>query len=86
MPDTAATVSQTDLYATLADIVGEAPAPGVAPAIVSLLPMLRGEPAVRGVPVVHHSGRGMFAVRYPKFTQLTGHFADFGRISGFSCL
>lgn len=62
--ETAATVVHTDLYATLADIVGAAPGPDAAEDSVSLLPMLRGEPASsRGVPVVHHSSAGMFAVR-----------------------
>ena len=58
-----ATVSLTDLYATLADIVGEAPSAGVATDSVSLLPLLRGETETRGVPVVHHSYGGMFALR-----------------------
>ena len=58
-----ATVSLTDMYATLADIVGEEAAPGVALDSVSLLPLLRGEDVTRGVPVVHHSRTGMFALR-----------------------
>ena len=57
------TVSLTDLYATLADILEEEPAPGVAPDSVSLLPLLLGEAETRGVPVVHHSRNGMFALR-----------------------
>ena len=58
-----ATVSLTDLYATVAGIVGEEPEPGVAPDSVSLLPLLRGETETRGVPVVHHSSGGMFVIR-----------------------
>ena len=58
-----ATVSLTDLYATLADVLGEEPAPGVAPDSVSMLPLLRGEAETRAAPVVHHSGGGMFALR-----------------------
>ena len=58
-----ATVSLTDLYATLADIAGEEPGPGVAPDSLSLLPLLRGETEMRGTPVVHHSRSGMFALR-----------------------
>ena len=58
-----ATVSLTDMYATLADIVGEEPAPGIAPDSVSLLPLLLGEAETRGGPVVHHSTYGTFAVR-----------------------
>ena len=61
--ETAATIVHTDLYATLADIVGVAPGRDAAEDSVSLLPMLRGEPATRGVPVVHHSSGGMFAIR-----------------------
>ena len=57
------TVSFTDFYATLADLLGESPRPGVASDSRSLLPMLRGEPGARGVPVVHHSQNGMFALR-----------------------
>ena len=58
-----ATVSLTDMYATLADIVGEEAAPGIAPDSVSLLPLLLGEAETRGGPVVHHSTYGTFAVR-----------------------
>ena len=58
-----ATVSLTDLYATLADILGEKPEPGVAIDSSSLLPLLSGEAETRGAPVVHHSGGGIFALR-----------------------
>ena len=58
--ETAATVVHTDLYATLAEAT---PGPGAAEDSVSLLPMLRGEPVTRGVPVVHQSYGGMLAVR-----------------------
>ena len=58
-----ATVSLTDLYSTLADIVGDEPAPGVAPDSVSLLPLLLGETDTRGEPIVHHSSDGTFAIR-----------------------
>ena len=58
-----ATVTFTDLYATLAEIVGEPLEIGVAKDSVSLLPMLQGEPVSRGVPVIHHSWGGMFAIR-----------------------
>ena len=58
-----ATVSLTDMYVTLADIVGEEPAPGAAPDSVSLLPLLLGEAESRGEPVVHHSNGGEFAIR-----------------------
>ena len=58
-----ATVSLTDMYATLADIVGEEHEPGVATDSVSLVPLLSGDAATRGVPVIHHSYGGMFAIR-----------------------
>ena len=58
-----ATVSLTDLYATLADILGQNPGPGEATDSVSLLPLLSGEAVTRGAPVVHHSGEGEFAIR-----------------------
>ena len=58
-----ATVSLTDVYATLADIVEEAPEPSVAPDSVSLLPLLLGETVTRAEPVVHHSRYGIFAIR-----------------------
>ena len=58
-----ATVSLTDMYATLADIVGEEHEPGVATDSVSLVPLLSGDAATRGVPVIHHSNGGMFAIR-----------------------
>ena len=58
-----ATVSLTDMYATLADILGEEPAPGIAPDSASLLPLLLGEAETRGGPVVHHSTDGKFAIR-----------------------
>ena len=71
--ETAATVVHTDLYATLADIVGAAPGPDAAEDSVSLLPMLRGEPATRGVPVVHHSSGGMFAIRDGRWKLVLGN-------------
>ena len=70
--ETAATVVHTDLYATLADVVGVTLEPEVAPDSVSLLPMLRGEAATRDVPVVHHSGSGMFAIRHGPWKLVLG--------------
>ncbi len=69
----AATVSLTDLYATLADILGEESEAGVAPDSVSLLPLLRGEAATRGTPIVHHSGNGMFALRDGRWKLVLGN-------------
>ena len=58
-----ATVSLADMYATLAGIVGEEPAPGVALDSVSLLPILLGEAGTRGALVVHYSTGGNYAIR-----------------------
>ena len=62
-PTVDATVSLTDLYATLADIMEEEPAPGEALDSVSLLPILIGNADTRGVPVLHYSTGGKFAIR-----------------------
>ncbi len=67
------TVSLTDLYATLADIVGDEPQPGVAPDSVSLLPLLLGETQTRGTPIVHHSKDGMFALRDGRWKLVFGN-------------
>ena len=71
--ETAATVVHTDLYATLADVVVATPGPGAAEDSVSLLPMLRGEPVTRGVPVVHQSYGGMPAVRDGQWKLVLGN-------------
>ena len=68
----AATVSLTDLYATLADIVGEEHEHGVATDSVSLIPLLSGDAATRGVPIVHHSYGGMFAIREGRWKLIFG--------------
>ena len=68
----AATVSLTDLYATLADIVGEEHEQGVATDSVSLIPLLSGDAATRGVPIVHHSYGGMFAIREGRWKLIFG--------------
>ena len=58
-----ATISLADMYATLADILGEDPAPGVALDSVSLLPIVLGNAETRGLPVVHYSTGENFAIR-----------------------
>ena len=68
----AATVSLTDLYATLADIVGEELEHGVATDSVSLVPLLDDDTATRGTPIVHHSYGGMFAIRDGKWKLVFG--------------
>ena len=68
-----ATVTLTDLYATLADHLEHENAVGEATDSVSLLPLIRGETETRGVPVVHHSGGGMFAIRDGRWKLVFGH-------------
>ena len=69
---TPTTVSLTDLYKTLADIVGQGPVPGVAPDSVSLLPLLRGDALARGISVVHHSADGTFGLRDGRWKLVSG--------------
>ena len=69
----AATVSLTDVYATLAEILGEEPGPGVGIDSVSLMSLLRGEAGSRGAPVVHHSRSGMFALRDGRWKLVFGN-------------
>ena len=69
--ESAATIAHTDLYATLAEIVGVESGRNAAEDSVSLLPILRGESATR-VPLVHHSQRGMFALRDGKWKLVAG--------------
>ena len=71
--ESAATVVHTDLYATLADVVGETPGPDAAEDSVSMLPLLRGQTTTRGVAVVHHSSGGMFAVRDGRWKLVLGN-------------
>jgi arylsulfatase A-like enzyme len=68
-----ATVCLTDVYATLAEIVGKELTDGEAEDSVSLLPMLRGKRAERGVPVIHHSVAGMFAIRDGRWKLIAGN-------------
>ena len=58
-----ATVSLSDLYATLAEIVGERRGQGGAIDSFSVLPLLNGAETSRPDPVVHHSAIGTFAIR-----------------------
>ena len=69
----AATVSLTDVYATLAEILGEEPGPGVGIDSVSLMSLLRGEAGSRSAPVIHHSRSGMFALRDGRWKLVFGN-------------
>ena len=64
-----ATVCLTDLFATAAEIVGQAPPATAAEDSASLVPAFRGEapPAGAREAVVHHSINGSFAIRKGKW-------------------
>ena len=55
--------SLTDIYATIADIIGVESGPEDAPDSETILPTLLGEDQPQRASVIHHSARGMFAVR-----------------------
>ena len=61
--ETAFTTAHVDLYATVADIVGERLDQEEAIDSLSMLPVLRGEQAAARRSVVHHSARATFAIR-----------------------
>ncbi len=68
------TVCLTDVYATLAEIVGAQLGENEAEDSVSWLPMLRDQPgASRRVPVIHHSVNGMFAIREGRWKLVAGN-------------
>jgi len=59
-----ATICQTDIFATLAEILGAEVPEGAAPDSFSFMGLLEGQDdAVRPEPVIHQSGRGMLAIR-----------------------
>jgi arylsulfatase A len=68
------TICLTDLFATLADVIG-APRPrGAAEDSFSLAPLLRGEAGpFERAPVVHHSAEGMFAIRDGRWKLVAGN-------------
>ena len=58
-----ASICLTDFFATAASLAGGETPQGAAPDSVSFLPALEGASWRRGVPVIHHSSAGMFAIR-----------------------
>ena len=56
-------VSQTDLLATFAELLGKTLAGGEGEDSVSFLPLLEGKPRAPRAPLVHHSASGYFAIR-----------------------
>jgi arylsulfatase A len=69
-----ATVCLTDVFATLAEIVGADLPEDAAEDSISLLPLLRGEgDTYERPPVVHHSVAGMFAIRDGRWKLVAGN-------------
>ncbi len=67
------TVCLTDVFATLAEIVGGPLPENAAEDSVSLLPLLRGDDErFERPPVIHHSVSGMFAIRDGKWKLVAG--------------
>ncbi|RME89685.1 MAG: Cerebroside-sulfatase [Verrucomicrobia bacterium] len=69
-----ATICLTDIFATLAEVIG-APLPdNAAPDSYSFLSWLEGRPpAKRRPPVIHHSGGGMYAIRDGQWKLVLGN-------------
>ena len=61
--ETAYITSLTDLYATFAAVAGAETRTEDGEDSESILPTLLGQPQARQRPVIHHSSRGMFAIR-----------------------
>jgi arylsulfatase A-like enzyme len=73
-PDTESgyVTSLTDLYATFAAVTGARMGPMDAMDSESILPTLLGESQERRDPVIHHSSRGMFAIREGNWKLIEG--------------
>jgi arylsulfatase A-like enzyme len=67
------TVCLTDLYATIAEIVGAELSAEEAEDSCSLVGMLDGTSTRRGAPVVNHSANGMFAIRDGRWKLVLGN-------------
>ncbi|MCD6340234.1 MAG: arylsulfatase [Verrucomicrobia bacterium] len=69
-----ATVCLTDLFATFADLLDATVPDGAAEDSFSFLPYLEGRPPrAPRPPVIHHSGGGMFAVRWKQWKLVLGN-------------
>lgn len=68
-----ATVCLTDLFATCAEIVNAELDNEVAEDSVSWMGLLSGDAVSRGVPVIHHSSGGMFAIRDGRWKLVCGN-------------
>lgn len=69
----AGTVVLTDIFATIAEVVGYKISENEAEDSASMIHMLDGSCATRGVPVVHHSVGGMFAIRDGRWKLILGN-------------
>lgn len=67
------TVCLTDVYATLAQVTEQQLGSREAEDSVSMIPAASGESDGRGVPVVHHSVSGMFAIRDGDWKLIAGN-------------
>ena len=68
------TICLTDILATIAEIVGTELPDDAGEDSFSLLPLLRGEtPETSRPPVIHHSHRGMFAIREGRWKLVAGN-------------
>jgi len=67
------TICLTDVYATLAQVTGHRLRKKEAEDSFSLLPVLNGRSWDRGAPVIHHSHRGIFAIRKGKWKLVAGN-------------
>ena len=67
-----ALVVLTDLYATVAQISGAGPRASSGQDSISLLPVLRGHSRSERTTAVHHSVRGMFAIRRANWKLIEG--------------
>ncbi len=75
---TDATICLTDFFATVAEITGSQLPHDAAEDSFSLLALWQGKAWERGAPVIHHSARGMFAIR-DRFWKLVAGNGSGGR-------
>lgn len=68
------TICLTDVFETITDIIGNKKPDGSAEDSYSFLPLLTGEKeSVNRPAVIHHSGKGMFAIRKGDFKLILGN-------------
>lgn len=67
------TITHTDIYATLADIVSVTLSSSEAEDSLSWLPMIGDSTAKRSAPVINHSASGMFALRSGPWKLIAGN-------------